>query len=64
MDLQPQGYEIGPDEYPHGLRCMDCGERLKTGDRYSKRLVGFARDTPIVELVCLSCAILGQEKAG
>ena len=52
-------------DWPHGLRCMDCGRRLSPGQRYSKRLTGMADEVPVVEIVCVECALplhgTGQE---
>ena len=44
-------------EWPHGLRCMDCDERIALGYAYSKRLIGVAGDCPVVEIVCVPCAL-------
>jgi hypothetical protein len=55
---------IATGEFPHGLRCMDCDAPLRPGDTYSKRLTAFIADDPVVELVCVPCAIWGDEKAG
>jgi hypothetical protein len=57
-------HEIAAGEFPHGLTCMDCDARLGPGDTYSKRLTAFIDDAPVVELVCVPCAIWGAEKAG
>lgn len=52
-------------DFPHGLRCADCGGEIEWGDNYSERLEGimgdeFAAltDEPVMEvtLVCLRCA--------
>lgn len=52
-------------DFPHGLRCADCGWEIEWGDTYSERLEGimgdeFANltDEPVMEvrLVCLRCA--------
>ena len=51
---------IEPGEFPHGLLCMDCDEPLRPGDTYSKRLVAFMGDDPVVELVCIPCAMWGE----
>lgn len=64
MDHRPDRYLIEPGEFPHGLRCMDCDESLTPGDTYSKRLVAFMGDEPVVELICVPCAIWGKEKTG
>jgi hypothetical protein len=64
MDNRPGAHPIEPGEFPHGLRCMDCDEPLGDGDTYSKRLVGFMLDDPVVELVCVPCAMCGDEQTG
>lgn len=45
------------EDWPHGLRCMDCDTKLDNGDLYSERLSGFVDETPAVEIVCLNCAV-------
>jgi hypothetical protein len=49
---------VAPEQWPHGLRCMDCDKRLTAGSAYSKRLVELdAEGDPIVEIVCLPCGL-------
>ena len=49
---------IEEDDYPHGLRCMDCNRSLLPGDAISKRLVAIASDgMTITETVCILCSI-------
>ena len=43
-----------PEDWPHGLRCMDCGRDLG-GESYVERLEGFVGDSLITEIVCPSC---------
>lgn len=43
-------------EWPHGIRCMDCREKLNDGDPYTERLSGMVQETPVTEVVCLACA--------
>jgi hypothetical protein len=64
MDNRLSARPIEPGEFPHGLRCMDCDESLLPGDIYSKRLVSFLGDEPVVELICVPCAMWGAEKTG
>ena len=46
------------DVEPHGLRCMDCDEKMSEGMAYSHRLIGVTEDnTPIVEIICVPCAL-------
>lgn len=54
---------IGPVDYPvihvldleRGAACTDCRRPFRPGDRYAERLLGFAGDTPVTEVVCLTC---------
>jgi hypothetical protein len=55
---------VTPGEFPHGLTCMDCDTALRPGASYSKRLIAFMDDAPVVELVCVPCAMWGVEEAG
>jgi len=55
---------VAPEQWPHGLRCMDCDVRLTAGSAYSKRLVAIAgtgtfagEPTYVVEIVCAPCAL-------
>lgn len=52
------------EDWPHGLRCLDCSAKFEDGSPYSKRLVGItASDNPITEIVCVPCG-LGLAAAG
>jgi hypothetical protein len=52
------GREFDANDWPHGLRCLDCDRKLEDGDRYATRLQGFAVDgTPVTEIICLECAL-------
>lgn len=54
---------IRTEEWPHGIRCMDCDRELRDGDIYSERLTDLTPDgVPIVELVCSDCALPAQEE--
>lgn len=56
---------VTPGAWPYGLRCLDCDARLTEGTAYSKRLVGFNGESPVVEIVCVHCALsvaLGDEE--
>lgn len=46
-------------EWAGGLRCMDCHTALNDGDAYSERLSSLLGDTPMVEIVCVPCALRG-----
>lgn len=53
----------GPVNYPiidaldleRGAACMDCRRPFRPGDRYAERPLGFVGDTPLTEVVCLTC---------
>lgn len=49
------------DDFPEGLRCMDCGQLFVEGQPYSERLDCFIDDVPLVELVCVPCALPGKQ---
>jgi len=49
------------DEWPHGLRCAQCNSLFVDGDRYSARLESFVDDTPLCLVVCVGCALAGEE---
>jgi hypothetical protein len=58
------GHLVVSDDFPWGLRCAECGRRLRDGDCYSERLTsimacadGGCRSQPVVELVCVPCAV-------
>ncbi len=38
-----------------GAACMDCRRPFRPGDRYAERPLGFVGDTPLTEVVCLTC---------
>jgi hypothetical protein len=57
----PYGVEYREEDWPHGLRCIDCDRLLADGDRYATRLTGFQDEIPITEVVCLECALNPQE---
>lgn len=56
---------VSKEEWPYGLRCMSCSDRLGEGAAYSKRLVGIAAGPgdeaasgfPVVEIVCVPCGL-------
>ena len=55
--------QTGPVSYPvihaldleRGAVCMDCRRPFRPGDRYATRLIGVVVDTPLTEVVCLTC---------
>lgn len=54
---QPYGWAYDEADWPHGLRCMDCDRELSDGDRYTSRIVAFQDDIPVMEIICLECAL-------
>ncbi len=49
---------VTPEEWPHGLRCMDCDTTLGEGTAYSKRLTAIHDEGyPVVEIVCAPCGL-------
>jgi len=50
---------VKTEDWPHGLRCMECNRELVEGDQYSERLSGFVDDTPAVHIICAECAVAG-----
>lgn len=48
---------VKSEEWPHGLRCMDCHRELIEGDIYTERLEGMIDDTPLVEIICSDCEL-------
>lgn len=62
------GLIVNKEEWPYGVRCIDCNSALAEGAPYSKRLVGFtsgpseeddprASSLPVVEIVCVPCGL-------
>lgn len=51
------GMVVAANEFPHGLRCMDCDRELPEGTRYTERLSGVSGESFVVELVCLACGL-------
>lgn len=49
---------VTAEDWPYGLRCMDCNEKLPEDSAYSKRLVAVADlESPVVEIVCVPCGL-------
>jgi hypothetical protein len=46
---------IHAEEWPHGVRCVDCLIELREGARYVERLEGFVEETPTTEIACVRC---------
>lgn len=49
------GLPVRAEEWPHGLRCMDCDRPLRDGDRYTKRVDSMIGDAVVTEIVCVPC---------
>jgi hypothetical protein len=49
------------EDWPWGLRCMDCDRGLGEGDAFSERLTDIVEGVPLVEVVCLDCALPGGQ---
>ncbi len=47
------------DDYPHGLRCMDCDRKLEEGEAIAKRLVAVGEDAVVTETICMRCSLEG-----
>jgi hypothetical protein len=47
--------------WPHGLACGQCLHVFNEPERYSERLYAFSGDQPLVEIVCLDCAMTTEE---
>ena len=60
-EIQPYGREYWDEDWPWGLRCIDCDRPFGEGDRFASRLIGMTEmgDDPaaILEIVCLECAL-------
>ena len=46
---------IRAEEWPYGIRCIDCRAELTDGTGYVERLEGFVGDTPTTEITCIPC---------
>jgi hypothetical protein len=58
------GLRFSADDWPYGLRCLDCDRTFSEGDRYSTRLIGLvqcpdpdAETAGLTEVACLGCAL-------
>lgn len=56
-------YICNEEEYPYGLRCMDCDTEIPPGTPYSERLVSMAGEDAVCEIVCVYCAVKGMEES-
>jgi hypothetical protein len=54
---------VHAEDWPHGLRCIDCHDLIEDGSPYSERLTSMIEGTPVVEIVCVPCG-LGLATAG
>ena len=59
--METYGTEYKNEDWPHGLRCIDCDKLMQEGDRYATRLIGmseYAFEPAVVsEVICLECAL-------
>jgi RNase P subunit RPR2 len=46
---------IAPIDIERGAACIECRRPFSPGDRYATRLIGVVVDTPLTEVLCLSC---------
>jgi hypothetical protein len=65
--MEPELYD--PDEWPYGLRCMDCGTRFVEGMPIAERLTGISSIPMLVddeyvadpcfhvEKICVPCGL-------
>ena len=45
------------EDAPEGAICEDCPKPLNTYNKYGERPYGMIGDIPIVDLLCLDCAV-------
>jgi hypothetical protein len=46
---------VRTEDWPHGLRCGECGRLLHDGDPYHERLTGMMDEFPAYMIVCRPC---------
>lgn len=50
-----------PDDWEHGLRCMDCNREFVEGQPIAERLEAMTefegRPAVVVELICVECSL-------
>lgn len=50
-----------PEQWPHGLRCMDCDREFVEGQPVAERLTAMTEHqgepAAVVDIVCVSCAL-------
>lgn len=56
-DPPPREGVVRTEDWPFGLRCMDCDTDLPEGHTFSERPVGMVGDTPVTEVVCVRCGL-------
>ena len=64
---------VTAEDFPHGLRCMDCDEIIESGQTYSTRLTGIhsnqiviegkPEDVFLTELTCVPCGLRSANDA-
>lgn len=57
MDDDRDELIVRAEDWPFGLRCMDCDALLEAGMPYSERLTGMVEQDPLVEIVCVPCGL-------
>lgn len=55
---------VTAEEFPHGLRCIDCNKPLPPGAFYTERLLSVGEASVIEEIVCLDCYDAAPEGKG
>lgn len=51
------GTRVAAEDWPHGLRCMDCDATIPEGTFYSKRLIAADEHAVVTEIVCVPCGM-------
>jgi hypothetical protein len=55
-------YNTIDEQLGGNIRCAnDCGRELEIGMPYAERLLSFAGDAPVVEVVCVYCAFITSD---
>lgn len=56
-----------PEEWPHGLRCMDCNDLFIEGQPIAERLTGMTEveGEPAfsIEIICVPCSLAVLERS-
>jgi len=62
METLLSGIEYHDDDWPHGLRCGQCRRVFRESERFSETLDGFVDEVPVLGIVCVPCATLGESR--